>query len=291
MPAAETYFGGAFLWVPNLAKPDPYYIWPVLSGIFQFISQRMSMAYGASKNADSQTAMMNRIMQFTPIYLTVIYLNFAAGPVIYWTFSGIFTAVQTYIVNGFGSLPEFPGLHWLPKRIAPVTPEIALAIAEIDAEADAAQGRGRRRPAGATANGTNARPPAKGLMGRMMAQAVAAQEAQQQVRDTNGKAAPPATTNKKSATTPTTTTVVPTSTSNGGRKGYLAKMMEQATAMQEAQQAARAAPADGADEDEPEAETADGWSASNGHAPADTVSSDPTTAPRSPVNAAANTKE
>lgn len=272
----DTHFSGSFLWVPNLASHDPFYIWPVLSGIFQFITQRMSMAYGASKNADPQTAMMNRIMQFTPVYLTVIYLQFAAGPVIYWTFSGIFTAVQTYLVNGFGSLPEVPGFHWLPKRIQPVTPEIQQAIDEINAEADAAQGKRRRGTASPAARTATAnRPPAKGLMGRMMEQAIAAQEAQQQARGENGKAAPTATKSVAS----TTTTIVPTSTSNGGRRGYLAKMMDQAAAMEEAQQATRAARANGAGEDEPEeAETSDGWGTPNGRATAETVDNEPTTA-------------
>ena len=68
-------------------RPTRFYIWPVLSGAFQFVGNRMSQPYGSNKNADSQQAMMNKIMQFMPLYLIVIYLNFAAGAVIYWTFS------------------------------------------------------------------------------------------------------------------------------------------------------------------------------------------------------------
>ncbi|HEX6605287.1 MAG TPA: YidC/Oxa1 family membrane protein insertase, partial [Chloroflexia bacterium] len=109
-------FASAFLWVHDLSKADPLFIWPVLSGAFQFIGNRMAQPYGSTKNADPQQAMMNKIMQFMPIYLIVIYLNFAAGAVIYWTFSALFSAVQTYFINGFGTLPEVPGLGWLPKR-------------------------------------------------------------------------------------------------------------------------------------------------------------------------------
>jgi YidC/Oxa1 family membrane protein insertase len=280
IPADKVNFSGAFLWVPNLAEKDPLYIWPVLSGIFQFVTQRMSMAYGASKNGDPQQVMMNRIMQFTPVYLTVIYLNFAAGPVIYWTFSGIFTALQTFIVNGFGSLPEVPGLHWLPKRVLPPTPQILEEIAEVDAEADAAQGRRRRttpttaRRAGTTSLSTSTgspRPPAKGLMGKMMEQAIAAQEA---------KTAPQATTQPSSAvTTVRPSTVRPSASitpgANGSaRKGFMAKM-EQALAAQEAQRAAQQD--DYVEEEESEPEVVEQWSSTNGRTDADGLSDGPTT--------------
>ncbi len=146
--AIDPTFSEGFLWVPNLAQADPWHIWPVLSGVFQFVTQRMSQPYGYSKTVDKQQAMMNRIMQFTPIYLVVIYMGFASGAVIYWTFSGIFTAVQTYVINGFGSLPEVPGLQWLPVRtLAPPTPKILEEMAEVDAEADVAKGRRRRTTA------------------------------------------------------------------------------------------------------------------------------------------------
>jgi YidC/Oxa1 family membrane protein insertase len=194
-PIEQLAFQQAFLWVPNLAKADPFYIWPVLSGIFQFIQQRMSMPYGYSKSADPQQAMMNRIMQFMPIYLVVIYLSFPAGVVIYWTFSGIFTAMQTFLINGFGSLSEVPGLTWLPKRpLPPPDPAIIAEMEEIDARAEAERKGGAARPAGATANrtaaylenrraipatGPDGKPRRKSFMEKMMEQAVEAQERQQ----------------------------------------------------------------------------------------------------------------
>jgi YidC/Oxa1 family membrane protein insertase len=182
----DPHFAGAFLWVPNLAKADPYYIWPILSGAFQFLGNRMSQPYGSNKNVDSQQAMMNKIMQFMPLYLIVIYLNFAAGPVIYWTFSAIFSAVQTYFINGFGTLPDVPGFHWLPKRPLPApTPQILEEVAAIDARADVEKGK---RPASSAAaykiaanrpaTGANGQPRRKGFMEKMMEQAAAAQEAQ-----------------------------------------------------------------------------------------------------------------
>ena len=47
--------------------------------------------------------------------------------------------MQTYFINGFGTLPDVIGFHWLPKR--PLPPPDARRclneLAEIDARADA----------------------------------------------------------------------------------------------------------------------------------------------------------
>ncbi|MDQ2810100.1 MAG: YidC/Oxa1 family membrane protein insertase [Chloroflexota bacterium] len=142
-------FHQAFFWVPNLKDHDPFYIWPVLSGAIQFLSNRMAQPYGSNKNADPQQAMMNKMMGFLPLYLIVVYINFAAGAVIYWTFSALFQAVQTYFVNGFGTLPDVPGFKWLPKRpLPPPSPEIQREIDELQNRRDDSKD-GKALPAGA----------------------------------------------------------------------------------------------------------------------------------------------
>lgn len=144
-------FHHAFLWVPSLKDHDPYYIWPVLSGAIQFLSNRMAQPYGSNKNADPQQAMMNKMMGFLPLYLIVVYINFAAGAVIYWTFSALFSAVQTYFINGFGTLPDVPGFKWLPKRpLPPPSPEIQREIDELQNRRDDSKDS-KALPAGAGA--------------------------------------------------------------------------------------------------------------------------------------------
>jgi YidC/Oxa1 family membrane protein insertase len=110
----------SFLWLPSMASPDPLYIFPVMSGLFQFIQNRMAMPR-RDPNApqDTQQKMMNGMMQFMPIYIIFISLGFPAGNTIYWSFSSIFGAVQQYFITGFGSLPYLPGLGWLPKKELP----------------------------------------------------------------------------------------------------------------------------------------------------------------------------
>lgn len=149
-------FSQPFGWVPSLALADPLFIWPVLSGVFQFIQSRMAMPRKDPNNpVDPQTRMMQNIMQFMPIYIVFISAGFASGTVIYWAFSSLFGAVQQWFITGFGSLPDLPGMGFLPRKELP--PPVPL-----NPEALAALSANKR----------------KGVMGKMMEKALEAQEAQ-----------------------------------------------------------------------------------------------------------------
>ena len=147
-------FNQSFLWVPSLGAADPLFIWPVLSGAFQFLQSRMAMPRKDPNNPlDPQTRMMQNIMQFMPIYIVLISLGFPAGTVIYWAFSSLFGAVQQYFITGFGSLPDMPGFGFLPRK--PIEPPKPLHPEEIAARSQK-----------------------KGVMSKMMEKALEAQEAQ-----------------------------------------------------------------------------------------------------------------
>jgi YidC/Oxa1 family membrane protein insertase len=109
---------------------------------------------------DPQQRMMNNMMQFMPLYIIFISANFPAGVVIYWLFSNVISVVQQYFITGWGSLPSFPGFGWLPKKphVVPEPPPPPPALPE------------------------GVAPARKGLMSRMMAKAIEAQEAQKAVQ-------------------------------------------------------------------------------------------------------------
>ena len=178
-PAWAPYanFGQAsFLWIPTLAGPDPYFIFPVLSGVFQFIQNRMAMPKrDPNSPQDTQQKMMNGMMQFMPIYIIFISLNFPAGNTIYWAFSSIFGAVQQYFITGFGSLPYLPGLGWLPKKVIPVP-----ALVEL--------------PEGA--------PRKQGLFTKMMDRALEAQQQQKSPQERADEETARATETKQQSTAP-----------------------------------------------------------------------------------------
>ncbi|MCC6628022.1 MAG: YidC/Oxa1 family membrane protein insertase [Chloroflexi bacterium] len=112
---AESSFSTSFLWIPNLAQPDPLYILVVVVTVTQFIQQRMAMPQRvAGQQLDQQQQMMNQMLQIMPLMVGFFAWNFAAGPVIYWITQNIFSAVQQYFITGFGSLRDLPGLQFLP---------------------------------------------------------------------------------------------------------------------------------------------------------------------------------
>ena len=72
--------GVGFLWLPDLSRPDPFYILPVLLGASMFALQWFSMRAMTEPNPQAKA-----MMYFMPIFMTVIFLNFASGLNLYYT--------------------------------------------------------------------------------------------------------------------------------------------------------------------------------------------------------------
>jgi YidC/Oxa1 family membrane protein insertase len=72
--------GAQFLWLPDLSRADPFYILPVLLGASMFLMQWLS-----TRSAPDQNPQMKFLMYFMPIFMTVIFLNFASGLNLYYT--------------------------------------------------------------------------------------------------------------------------------------------------------------------------------------------------------------
>jgi len=83
----------SFLWVPDLSKPDPLFILPVINGAFMIITQRLTPMGGMDP-------MQRKIMQFLPLAFAVLFAFFPAGLVLYWAAnSGISLLQQWYILR------------------------------------------------------------------------------------------------------------------------------------------------------------------------------------------------
>jgi YidC/Oxa1 family membrane protein insertase len=100
---AATYppFQEGFLWIPSLAHSDPYYILPVITGVTQWVVQRMSML----PTTDPQQQQMNRMMEFMPLMFFFFSLQVASGLALYWVVSNVYTFFQQYFMVGWGTLP------------------------------------------------------------------------------------------------------------------------------------------------------------------------------------------
>lgn len=89
----------AFLWIPDLALPDPLRILPILAGITTYLHSKYSMP--ASGAAGGTQATMVYIM---PVFIAVISMGFPAGLAVYWVISNLFRIAQHYLI-------DLPGLN------------------------------------------------------------------------------------------------------------------------------------------------------------------------------------
>lgn len=94
-----------FGWLQDLSTPDPYYILPIIMGIFMFLQQRM-MTSVQSQNADNldekQQAMMQsqKMMAYIlPVMMFFFFRNLPSGLVLYWTVFNILSIIQQHFIN------------------------------------------------------------------------------------------------------------------------------------------------------------------------------------------------
>ncbi len=78
--------GQPFLWLGDLSQPDPFYILPVFMGATIYASSKLT-------TTDPKMAAMTYVM---PLVLTFVFLNLAAGLVLYYALSNLLTFVQQW---------------------------------------------------------------------------------------------------------------------------------------------------------------------------------------------------
>lgn len=82
----------SFLWLTNLANPDPLYILPVISAVSTYFQAKMS----ATPEQQEQQKIMTMLM---PVFILYISLTFPSGLVLYWAVGTIVQIIQQYYVN------------------------------------------------------------------------------------------------------------------------------------------------------------------------------------------------
>lgn len=92
MRSVELRHAPFILWIHDLSVPDPYFVLPLLMGASMFAQTLLSPA-----PADPMQA---KVMKFMPVMMTVFFLWFPAGLVLYWLVnSGLSIAQQWYITR------------------------------------------------------------------------------------------------------------------------------------------------------------------------------------------------
>jgi YidC/Oxa1 family membrane protein insertase len=85
--------GVPFLWFPDLARPDPLYIIPVVSGLAMFALSKLGQR-GLPPNPQA------KLMVFMmPAMMTLFGFNFASGLNLYWAASNIASLPQQYLIG------------------------------------------------------------------------------------------------------------------------------------------------------------------------------------------------
>ncbi|MFP4081962.1 MAG: membrane protein insertase YidC [Candidatus Aminicenantes bacterium] len=79
------------LWINDLSLKDPYYVTPILMGISQYISQKLTPT-----SADPTQQKMMLIM---PVIMVIFFMNFQSGLVLYWLTNNILQIGQQVIMN------------------------------------------------------------------------------------------------------------------------------------------------------------------------------------------------
>ncbi len=88
--------GVPFLWFPDLARPDPLHIIPILSGLSMFgLTKVGQMGIQHTAQTKAQAQMMTYMM---PIMITFFGFNFAAGLNLYWTVSNLASIPQQWLI-------------------------------------------------------------------------------------------------------------------------------------------------------------------------------------------------
>ncbi len=80
------------LWISDLSLKDPLFILPILMG--------MTMWYQQKITPNSMTdPMQQKIFQWLPVVMTIFFVTFPAGLVLYWLVNSIFTIAQQFVIN------------------------------------------------------------------------------------------------------------------------------------------------------------------------------------------------
>ncbi len=89
--AVEFRHSPFIFWIKDLSVRDPYYVTPILMGVTQFISQKMTPS-----TADPA---QQKMMLLMPFVFTILFMNFQAGLVLYWLTNNVLQIAQQAIMN------------------------------------------------------------------------------------------------------------------------------------------------------------------------------------------------
>jgi YidC/Oxa1 family membrane protein insertase len=80
------------LWIENLAAMDPYFVLPILMGASMWFQQKITPS-------NFTDPLQEKIFKWFPVIMTVFFIYFPSGLVLYWLVNNLFTIAQQYFIN------------------------------------------------------------------------------------------------------------------------------------------------------------------------------------------------
>ena len=91
MESVELRHADFALWITDLSVKDPFFVLPILTGASMYLLQKM-------QPTTITDPMQQKIMQFMPVMMSIFFLWFPAGLVLYWLVSNIITLIQAKMI-------------------------------------------------------------------------------------------------------------------------------------------------------------------------------------------------
>ena len=91
MESVELRHADFVLWITDLSTKDPYFVLPILTGASMYLLQKF-------QPTTITDPMQQKIMQWMPVAMSVFFLWFPAGLVLYWLVSNVITLVQAKMI-------------------------------------------------------------------------------------------------------------------------------------------------------------------------------------------------
>ena len=91
LESVELRHADFILWITDLSVMDPYFVLPVLTGASMWMLQKL-------QPTTMTDPMQQKIMQWMPVAMSVFFIWFPAGLVLYWFISNVITLVQAKII-------------------------------------------------------------------------------------------------------------------------------------------------------------------------------------------------
>ncbi len=80
------------LWIEDLSKLDPYFILPILMGASMYLQQKLTPT-------TITDPLQQKIFMYLPLILTIFFVTFPAGLVLYWFTNNLLSIAQQYFIN------------------------------------------------------------------------------------------------------------------------------------------------------------------------------------------------